>query len=143
MFQPCAYGLGVWPDGKIAGATSFLPGGYRPPDPHPFPAYLTIQKSWPKWVRNPQLPSSGPIRGSAGSKVSAHGFQASGPNGAEVHRFQGHRSTIKINNEVTNLTAAVKDILDPERTGKTYNGVVFWKYKGETLWDRRKRIRGE
>ena len=37
----------------------------------------------------------------------------------------------------------VKDILDPERTGKTYNGVVFWKYKGETLWDRRKRIRGE
>jgi len=52
-------------------------------------------------------------------------------------------STIKFNNEVTNLTSAVKDILDPERTGKTYNGVVFWKYKGETLWDRRKRIRGE
>ena len=37
----------------------------------------------------------------------------------------------------------VQNILDPERTGKTYNGVVFWKYKGETLWDRRKRIRGE
>jgi len=52
-------------------------------------------------------------------------------------------ATIKFNNEVTNLTAAVKDILDPERTGKTYNGVVFWKYKGKTLWDRRKRIRGE
>jgi len=52
-------------------------------------------------------------------------------------------STIKFNNEITNLTAAVKDILDPDRTGKTFNGVVFWKYKGETLWDRRKRIRGE
>ena len=48
-----------------------------------------------------------------------------------------------INDEVTNLTAAVKSILDPDKTGKTYNGVVFWKYKGETLWDRRKRIRGE
>ena len=52
-------------------------------------------------------------------------------------------STIKFKDEVTNLTAAVKSILDPDKTGKTYNGVVFWKYKGETLWDRRKRIRGE
>ena len=52
-------------------------------------------------------------------------------------------STIKFEDEVTNLTAAVKSILDPDKTGKTYNGVVFWKYKGETLWDRRKRIRGE
>ena len=52
-------------------------------------------------------------------------------------------STIKFKDEVTNLTASVKSILDPDKTGKTYNGVVFWKYKGETLWDRRKRIRGE
>ena len=40
-------------------------------------------------------------------------------------------STIKFNNEVTNLTAAVKDILDPERTGKTYNGVVFGNIKAK------------
>ena len=39
-------------------------------------------------------------------------------------------STIKFNNEVTNLTQQ-KDILDPERTGKTYNGVVFWNIKAK------------
>ncbi|MDG1201268.1 MAG: GIY-YIG nuclease family protein, partial [Candidatus Actinomarina sp.] len=33
-------------------------------------------------------------------------------------------STIKFKDEVTNLTASVKSILDPDKTGKTYNGVV-------------------
>ena len=53
------------------------------------------------------------------------------------------RTTILFNNEVTSVTGAVKTILDPQKTGNTYEGTLFWIYKGENLKERRSRIRGE
>ena len=53
-------------------------------------------------------------------------------------------STINYNGIVTSLSAATTDILNPGReTNARYNGVLFWKYKGQTLYQLRKDKRGE
>ena len=53
------------------------------------------------------------------------------------------KTTILFKDEITSVTGAVKSILDPKKTGNQYNGALFWIYKGETLKERRDRIRGE
>ncbi len=54
------------------------------------------------------------------------------------------QSTIDFDGKITSLSGATVDILNPNRDSNArYNGVLFWKYKGQTLYQLRKDKRGE
>ena len=53
-------------------------------------------------------------------------------------------STINFNGKITSLSAATGEILNKGKDVKSrYNGVVYWNYKGQTLYQLRKDKRGE
>ena len=53
-------------------------------------------------------------------------------------------STINFNGKITSLSAATGEILNKGKDVKSrYNGVIYWNYKGQTLYKLRKDKRGE
>jgi len=53
-------------------------------------------------------------------------------------------STINFNGKITSLSAAAGEILNKDKDVKSrYNGVLYWSYKGQTLYELRKNKRRE
>ncbi len=53
-------------------------------------------------------------------------------------------STINFNGIITSLSAAAGEILNKDKETKSrYNGVLYWNYKGQTLYELRKNKRRE